>query len=129
MPAPKSQQWKIEIDGNNWEPKTLRGIGAIQGVTAMYALGHGQTIRYVHDYGSSFQLRPSIDWQRPARVGKYGKAPVMLIRRAQAIADAGFGQNIFRLFDIVLDLLAQLADIDAQILRVGEVVPQFAHQE
>ena len=35
----------------------------------------------------------------------------------------------FWLLDIVFDFLAELADVNPQILRVGQRVPQFAHQE
>jgi hypothetical protein len=50
---------------------------------------------------------------------------LLLIRRAQAIANAGLGQHELRPLRIGLYLLAELADIDAQILRVGEFVPQL----
>jgi hypothetical protein len=38
-------------------------------------------------------------------------------------------QNILRLLVIGFDLLAELAHVDPQILRVGEIVPQLAEQE
>ena len=47
----------------------------------------------------------------------------VLIRRSQAIADYGFGQHELRALGIDLDLLAKLAHIDPQILRVGELIP------
>jgi len=50
-------------------------------------------------------------------------------RRAQALADAGFGDDELRPLRIALDLLAQLADIDALVLRIGEVVPELVEQE
>ena len=40
--------------------------------------------------------------------------------------DAGLRQNIVRALGIGFDLLPELPDIDAQVLCVGEVVPQFA---
>ena len=46
-----------------------------------------------------------------------------LVRRPQAVADAGLGQNIVRALGIGFDLLPELAHIDAQILCVGEVIP------
>src|SRR5690242_8224941 len=51
------------------------------------------------------------------------------IRRAQAIADTGLGQEQLRTLGIGLDLLAELADINAQILRVGQLIPQLLQQE
>jgi len=48
------------------------------------------------------------------------------VRRPQPVADAGLRQNIVRALGIGFDLLPELADIDAQVLCVGEVVPQFA---
>src|SRR5262249_33737735 len=51
------------------------------------------------------------------------------VRSAQPISNAGFSKDISRLFGISLDLLPKLAHVDAQILRVGEIVPQLAHQE
>src|SRR6202011_1931837 len=50
-------------------------------------------------------------------------------RRAQSVADAGFGQDIVRPLRIGLDLLPQLPDVNPQILRVGQIVPQLAEQE
>src|SRR5579871_1012412 len=52
-----------------------------------------------------------------------------LIRRPQAIADAGLGQYELRPLRIDLDLLAELADIDPQILRIGQLVPELLEQE
>ena len=48
---------------------------------------------------------------------------------AQAIADPGLGQNVVRPLGIGLDLVPQLPHVDPQILRIGQVVPQFAEQE
>ena len=48
------------------------------------------------------------------------------VRRPQPIADAGLGQDVVRPLGVGLDLLPQLAHIDAQILRVGQIVPQLA---
>jgi hypothetical protein len=45
------------------------------------------------------------------------------IRRAQPIADPGFGQDVFRLLDVILDLLPQLPDVHSQVLRVSQIVP------
>ena len=53
----------------------------------------------------------------------------LLIGRAQAIADAGLGQHELWPLGIDLDLLAQLTDIDAQILRIRQLVPQLLEQE
>ena len=50
-------------------------------------------------------------------------AAVRLVGRTQPIADAGLGENVLRLFGIGFDLLPQLAHIDPQILRVGQIVP------
>jgi hypothetical protein len=49
-----------------------------------------------------------------------------LIRRLQPIADAGLGQHELRTFRIGFDFLAELADIDAQILRVRQLLRTFA---
>src|SRR5207247_1136728 len=51
------------------------------------------------------------------------------VRSPQPVADAGLRQNIVRALGIGFDLLPELPDIDAQVLCVGEVVPQFAEQE
>ena len=56
---------------------------------------------------------------------KPGGRVTRLIRRAQPIADAGLGQHIVRTFGIGLDLLPELTHIDPQILRIGQLVPQF----
>ena len=50
------------------------------------------------------------------------------IRRPQPVADAGLGEDVVRALGIGLDLLPQLAHLDAQILRIGELVPQLAEQ-
>src|ERR1043166_5484228 len=55
--------------------------------------------------------------------------PPASLRRAQAIADAGFGEDILRPLRVGLDLLAQLAPVDAQVLRVGKVAPQLLEQK
>src|SRR5262249_28275750 len=53
----------------------------------------------------------------------------LMLWRAQTIADAGFRQHILRALGIGFDLLSQLSHIDAQVLRIGEIVPQLAEQE
>jgi hypothetical protein len=45
------------------------------------------------------------------------------VRRPQPITDAGLGQDEMRTLRIGLDLLAELADIDAQILCIRQFVP------
>ena len=50
-------------------------------------------------------------------------------RRAQPIADPGFGEDVLRLLGIGFDLLPQLPHVDAKILGVGQIVPQLAEQE
>ena len=45
------------------------------------------------------------------------------VRSPEAIPDSGFGQHEARPLRIGLDLLPELPDIDAQILRVGDFVP------
>src|SRR5262245_17016418 len=51
------------------------------------------------------------------------------LRRPEAVADAGFRQEILRPLRILLDLASQLAHVDAQVLRVGRLIPQLAQQE
>ena len=46
-----------------------------------------------------------------------------LIRRAQPVADAGFGQYELRTLRIGLDLLPELAHVNPQILRIRQLVP------
>src|ERR1700752_1248446 len=48
---------------------------------------------------------------------------------AQPVTDSGFCEDVMRALGIGFDLLPKLADIDAQILRVGEIAPQLAQQE
>src|ERR1700730_5958120 len=48
---------------------------------------------------------------------------------AKSIADAGLGEEILRPLRVRLDLLAQLAHVDAQVLCVGEVAPQLLEQK
>ena len=55
------------------------------------------------------------------RAGAFSRATS--IRRAQPIADRGFGQDVFRLLDVVLDLLHQLPDVHSQVLRVSQIAP------
>src|SRR5262249_37779953 len=52
-----------------------------------------------------------------------------LIRRPQPIADPRLGQDKLRAFGIGFDLLSELADKDAQILRVRQFVPELLQQE
>src|SRR5947199_2959862 len=66
----------------------------------------------VHEVGKDFRL-----------------TTIRSIRGAEPVADAGFGQRELRALGIGLDLLAELADIDAQILRVSELVPQLLQEE
>lgn len=47
---------------------------------------------------------------------------------AHAVTHAGFSEDVFRLFTDILDLLAQLSDIDAQILHVGEFTPDLTQE-
>src|SRR5665213_2439071 len=51
------------------------------------------------------------------------------VRGAQPVTDAGFGQDVLGTVWLGLDLLPQLADIDAQVLRVGQRIPQLTKQE
>src|SRR5262249_12620943 len=51
------------------------------------------------------------------------------VGRSQAVADPRLRQDIMRTLGIGFDLLPQLPHIDAQILRVREVIPQLAEQE
>ena len=51
------------------------------------------------------------------------------VRRPQPVADAGLRQNIVRALGIGFDLLPELADIDAQILCVGQFVPQLLQEK
>src|SRR6516164_1095019 len=51
------------------------------------------------------------------------------VRRPQPIANAGLSENVLRPLRIGLDLLAQLTHIDAQVLGVGEIIPQLAKQK
>src|SRR5271169_1029632 len=48
-----------------------------------------------------------------------------LVGCTQPIANAGLGQDVFGLFGIGLDLLPQLTHVHAEILGVGQTVPQF----
>ena len=48
-----------------------------------------------------------------------------LIRRLQPVTDPGFGQHELRPLRVGLDLLAELAHIDAQILRIDQFVPHL----
>ena len=51
------------------------------------------------------------------------------LRRAQPVANAGFGEDILRTLGIGFDLLPELADIDPQILGVGQIIPKLAEQK
>jgi hypothetical protein len=46
-----------------------------------------------------------------------------LVWRAQPVADAGLGEDILRPLGIGFDLLPQLPHINAQILRIGQIIP------
>src|SRR6476469_9903473 len=48
-----------------------------------------------------------------------------LIPRLQPVPDPRLGQHILWALRIGFDLLAELADVDAQILRIGQLVPEF----
>src|SRR5665213_3138555 len=48
---------------------------------------------------------------------------------AQPVTDAGFGQDVLGTVWLGLDLLPELADIDAQVLSVCEWGPQLTEQE
>src|SRR5664279_4805530 len=66
------------------------------------------------------QCRPH---RRQPEVSVLGDGP-MLIPSPQPIPDARLGQHELRALGVGLDLLPQLADINPQILRVGQLVPQ-----
>ena len=51
------------------------------------------------------------------------------VRRLKPIADAGFRQNVLRLCRVGLDLVPELPDIDAEILRVNACGPKFLEKE
>jgi hypothetical protein len=51
------------------------------------------------------------------------------IGSTQPIPDAGFRQNVLRPLRIGLNLLPKLPHIDPHILRVCQIIPQFAEQE
>src|SRR5712672_4224029 len=51
------------------------------------------------------------------------------LRRAQPVADPGLGQDVVRALWIGFDLLPQVPHIAPQRLRIGEVAPEFLHQE
>ena len=48
----------------------------------------------------------------------------------EAVTDSGFGQKVFGLGRVILELLAQVADIDAQVMAALDVgrAPDFAQQ-
>src|SRR3954468_1864248 len=58
-----------------------------------------------------------------------GRSSDCSVACAQSVADPGFGEQELRAFGIEFDLLADLTDIDPQILRVREFVPEFLEQE
>ena len=74
-------------------------------------------------------LRRGLLWYGIFTIDLYGSADATphlrfhSVRRAQPVADAGLGEHVVRAFGIGLDLLSQLAHIDAQILRIGQIVP------
>ena len=57
------------------------------------------------------------------------EAKCLLVWCSQAVAYAQFGHDVLWSFWISLNFAAQLADIDAQVLRIGRFVPQFLDQE
>src|SRR6476646_5598838 len=65
----------------------------------------------------------------PVAKQRQARSMQILLRRPEPVADPGFRQYVLRPLGIGLDLLPQLPHIDAQVLRVGEIVPQFAEQE
>ena len=46
-----------------------------------------------------------------------------LVRGAQSVADAGFGQDVLWPLGVRLDFLANLTHINSQILSVGQIIP------
>src|SRR5215469_10928884 len=48
---------------------------------------------------------------------------------AQAVADALLGQDVLRPLGVGLELVAQRADIDAQVLDIGLAAPHLAQDE
>ncbi len=52
-----------------------------------------------------------------------------LIVKREPIADAGFGEDMDRAFGIAFDLLAQRANVNAQILHIGFAAPNLAEDE
>jgi hypothetical protein len=55
-----------------------------------------------------------------------GEKVAFLVRGAQPVADPGFRQDVLWLLGVGLDLLAELADVDAQILGVGELIASIS---
>jgi len=53
-------------------------------------------------------------------------APIAISPSPQAVADAGLRLDVFRLFRVGLDLLAQRADVDAKVLHVSVRPPDLA---
>src|SRR5947209_1411558 len=54
---------------------------------------------------------------------------MILIWGAEAITDPRFREHMLGPFRVGLDFLTQLANIDAQVLRVRELVPKLAQEE
>jgi hypothetical protein len=52
---------------------------------------------------------------------------VASVCRPQTIADPGFGQDMARAIGIRFQLLAKLADVDAEILDIASASPDFPH--
>jgi hypothetical protein len=68
-------------------------------------------------------LEPLVPRTRHSPRIRHGTA--LDLRRPQTIADPGFGEEILRPLRIGFDLLAQLADIDAEILRINTVIREM----
>jgi hypothetical protein len=47
----------------------------------------------------------------------------------ETVADAGLGENVTGAVGVGLELLAELADHDAQVLDVGDAAPDLADQQ
>ncbi len=78
------------------------------------------------EYFRAMRVLPACDeviHRRPGLFQICNGKPDPLIRRAQAIADAGFSQHVLRSLGIGFDLLPELAHIDPQILRIRQLIP------
>src|SRR5262249_36746572 len=76
-----------------------------------------------------FILRSRCDGKSRAALVHNPDRALRLVGGAQAVADAGLGQQILRALGVPLDLASELAHIDPQILRVGRLVPELLQQE